>query len=100
VRDLGKAVQEELEGVGEELPADAEVAGATLGGLPAGPEAALLTGGGAALAKFPEIAKAKEKEGKAGRDALSATGKFIGARLNDLSKSIPRPTQPRTGTGK
>ena len=107
VQDLGEAGQEEVDGVLEELPADAEIVGGALAGDGVG---ALVP----AIANAPKLIDAKVKEQKATSDALSATGKFIGARVNDAQKSNqgpakpkngaqksnPRPAKPRSGTGR
>jgi hypothetical protein len=99
-RDLDKANQEQLDGSLEELPADAAVAGGAIAGIPAGPPGIV----GGALVGFgatgQQLIQGKEQELKGAWDGLSATGKFIGARLNDAQKSNPRPTNPRFGTGR
>jgi hypothetical protein len=93
LRDLGKAGQEELDGVLEELPADAEIVGGAIAGDGVG---AL----GPAIANAPKLIDAKLKEQKATSDALSATGKFLGARITDAQKANQRPAKPKNGVQK
>jgi hypothetical protein len=93
VKDLGTAGQEELDGVLEELPADAEIVGGAIAGDGAGAI-------GPAIANAPKLIDAKLKEQKATSDALSATGKFIGARVNDAQKSNQGPAKPKNGAQK
>jgi hypothetical protein len=99
-RDLGKANQEVTDGTREELPADLQVAGGAIAGSAAGPEGTVAGALGAAVANGQQLIQGKEQELKGALDGISATGKFIGARFNDISKSNPRPTNPRSGTGR
>jgi hypothetical protein len=93
-------MKEQQDGTWEETTADLDIAGAAVTGLTGGPEGALLNGGGTAITKIPQLLDAKGKELKGDWDGISATGKFIGARLNDMSKSNSHPTRPRSERGK
>jgi hypothetical protein len=84
----------------EELPGELQVAGGAIAGIPAGPPGIVGGALGAAGKNLPQLIEGKEKEVKGEWDGISATGKFIGARLNDISKSNPRPTKPQFGMGK
>jgi hypothetical protein len=100
MRDLSKANQEERDGVWEQLPGELQVAGAAIAGSTAGPPGVVGGALGAVGKNLPQLVEGKEKELKGDWDGISATGKFIGARLNDISKSNPRPTNPRFGMGR
>ena len=99
-RDMEKANQENRDGLLEELPADLEILGGAVSGARGGPDGAALGAGGAALKNAPKLIDAKSKELKGTWDELSATGKFIGARINDAEKAIQGPAKPRNGAPK
>jgi hypothetical protein len=88
-RDLDKANKEQRDGLLEELPADLEVLG---GALEGGGMGAL----GATIKNAPKLIKGKAQEAKGEWDALSATGKFLGARINEAEKSNQHQANPKT----
>jgi hypothetical protein len=82
------------------LPADLEIVGGAVTGIPKG-EAGIAAGAaGAAIKNAPKLIDAKVKELKGDWDALSATGEFIGARVNDALKSNQGPAKPKNGAQK
>jgi hypothetical protein len=99
-RDFGKASQELQDGENEDLAAELQVAGGALAGATGGPPGVLLGAGGEALANLPQLIQGKAKELKGAWDGVSATGKFIGAEIDNMSKSNPRPTKPGVRKGK
>jgi hypothetical protein len=123
-RDLNKAAKEESDADKKASQADQAVVSDTVGGAVSGAVGGAITGaaaggvgalpgagigagtgalGGAAgaiVTNAPQLIQQGSQDLKAEWDAATATGKFIGARLNDMSKSNPRPTNPRSGTGR
>jgi hypothetical protein len=99
-RDLDKANQEQRDGMLEELPAELEIVGGAVSGIPKGKAGIAAGAGGAAIKNLPKLIDAKSKEVKGTWDELSATEKFIGARINDAQKAIQGPAKPKNGAQK
>jgi hypothetical protein len=111
---MEKANQENRDGLMKELPADLEILGGAVSGARGGETGAALGAAGAAIKNAPRLIEAKSEELKGTWDGLSATGKFIGARVSDAEKAIqgqakprngaqksnPRPAKPKSGTGR
>jgi hypothetical protein len=99
-RDLDKGLKEQRDGILEELPADLKIIGGAVSGARGGPEGAALGAGGAAIANAPQLLHGKYLQGKGLWDGLSATERFLGARVSDTFKSNRPPTHPKNDAQK
>ena len=61
-RDLDKANQEQRDGMLEELPADLEIVGGAVSGIPKGKAGILAGAGGAAIKNLPKLVDTKSKD--------------------------------------
>jgi hypothetical protein len=99
-RDLGKAGKEVLDGFETELPADLEIVGGAVAGIPGGPAGPALGATGAAIANAPQLITGKAEEQKGTLDGLTATGRYVGSWLNGLFNSNRPPAQSKNGAPK
>jgi hypothetical protein len=87
-RDLDKAGKEVMEGFEKALPGDLAILGGAVAGGGPGAVAGAITGA-------PSLIEGGAEGLKGEWDALSATGKFIGARVNDAQKANQPPAKPK-----